>query len=230
MPTTLEQHGDWVRLISRTAADAWPGGFRAIDVRVAEPLPEPAEPRAIIVTGSASSVTERAPWMLRLEEHLRHVVSSGTPVLGICFGHQILGQALGGRVERNPRGREIGTVEVELTAPDPILDDRARPFLANMTHVDTLVELPEGARVLARTALEAHAALRFGENAWGVQFHPEIDAEVMRQYVSGRRELIAGEGLDAAAIHARIRETPPGAETLRRFLRIVAGRSDPEAG
>jgi len=222
IPTTLEEHGGWFSLIRRTAASTWKGGWRAIDVRGVEPLPDPASPRAIVVTGSASSVTERAPWMLQLEENLRGAVSSGTPVLGICFGHQILGQALGGRVDRNPRGREIGTVEVELTSPDPLLDETARPFTANMTHVDTLVTLPPGARLLARTALEPHAALRFGDRAWGVQFHPEIDAEVMRQYVSGRRELIESEGLDADAIHAAIRETPPGAGVLRRFLRAVS--------
>src|SRR5688572_33354713 len=104
--------------------------------------------------------------MLASERYLAGAVEAGVHVLGICFGHQLLGQALGGRVERNPLGREIGTVTAEVLAADPILSER-RPFTVNATHVDSVTELPPGAQVLARTARDPHSVLRFGPRAWG---------------------------------------------------------------
>jgi GMP synthase (glutamine-hydrolysing) len=174
--------------------------------------------RAVMVTGSAASVTERAPWMLATEARLREAVHAETPLLGICFGHQLLGQALGGRVARNPRGREIGTVPLELVEDDPLLDRAHDPFFVNMTHLDSVVELPPGAQVLARSALEPHAAVRFGPRAWGVQFHPEIDAEVMGDYVRGRWDALVGEGLDGERIRGRIAEAAGGRAVLGHFL------------
>ena len=160
--------------------------------------------------------------MLGTEDYLRRAVGAKVPVLGICFGHQMLAQALGGRVDRNPLGREIGTVELERIDADPLLDGEAEPYWVNMTHVDTVVDLPPGARVLARTALDRHAAIRFGELVWGVQFHPEIDGGVLREYVSARRAPLLDEGLNPEAILGRARDTPAGAGVLRRFAELVS--------
>src|SRR6185436_4711220 len=124
----------------------------------------------------ASSVTERAPWMLRTEEFLRGASAANVPILGICFGHQLLGQALGGRVEKNPNGREIGTVRLSLedeARRDPLFGELPQAVDINMTHVDTVGVRPESARVLATTRLELTAAFRIeGRRTWGVQFHP----------------------------------------------------------
>jgi GMP synthase (glutamine-hydrolysing) len=174
----------------------------------------------IIITGSVSSVTERAPWMVRAESYVREVVSAERPLLGICFGHQLMAQALGGEVARNPRGREIGTVEVtRCEEEDPLFDGLPDVMFANATHVDSAVRLPPTARVLAKSALEDHAAVAFGPAARGVQFHPEIDRHVMRGYVEIRRPLLAEEGLDADAIHAAVAETPEAEQLLCNFIR-----------
>ena len=211
------ERGGWGALIRETTGADWPGSWLEFDCRTGEPFPDPAGVAGFVVTGSSASVTERADWMLRTEAYLKKAVSEGASVLGICFGHQLIAQALGGRVEKNPRGREIGTTDVELVASDPLLDDAEHPFVANMTHVDSVIEPPKAARLLACTRRDPHSALRFGERVWGVQFHPEIDGDVMRKYISARRELIDEEGLDAAAILAAARDTPPGAAVLRRF-------------
>jgi GMP synthase (glutamine-hydrolysing) len=137
----------------------------------------------------------------------------------------LLGQALGGRVDRNPLGREIGTVPFERVEADPLFDAALPPFTVNMTHVDSVVELPRGARVVARTELDPNAAVRFRERVWGVQFHPEIDRGVMADYVEGRSELIESEGLDLAAIRAGLAGGEAGREVLRRFLAGVAAGS-----
>lgn len=223
VPTVRERHGGFARLLER-AAGQQALALREIDARSGD-LPNLSRFAGVLVTGSPESVLDRAPWMVAAGERLRAAVDAGTPVLGICFGHQLLAHALGGVVERNPKGREIGTVPLEVLAPDPLLDPEHRPFTVNMTHVDTVLEPPPCAEVVARTALDGAAVLRFAEDAWGVQFHPEIDAEVMCQYVEARSALIAREGLDVAAIRSAIRDTVAGRDVLRRFLARVATRA-----
>jgi len=217
-----EIHGSWATLIERAGRSDYAGPWAVHDLRGVDAPPEPSSFRAAVVTGSAASVTERAPWMLAGEAYLRELVRARVPTFGICFGHQMLGQALGGRVEPNPRGREIGTVDLEIVADDELFDvgseAGARRPRVNMTHVDTVAVLPSGARVLARTAKDPHAAVRFGEAAWGVQFHPEIDRDVMRIYLEERRELIRAEGGDPEALLARVDEGAFGRGVLGTFL------------
>lgn len=217
---------DWIRA---TVGADWTGGWREHDVRGDAPLPGPTAAAGFIITGSASSVTERAPWMLRAEALIRAIADAGTPLFGICFGHQLVASALGGRVAKNPRGREIGTVVVRRRPPDPhgphdpIVADLPPVFHANHSHVDSVVELPPGARHLAETDLEPHAAYAIGATIKCVQFHPEIDGDAMRGYVAARASIIATEGGDPAAILARVTDTPDGAATLRAFVRAVVG-------
>jgi len=144
------------------------------------------------------------------------------PVFGICFGHQLLAQALGGQVAKNPRGREIGTVEVRVLGEDPLLEPALGSFQANMTHIDSVIELPPNARCLARTELDDNAIVRFAENAWGVQFHPEMDAEIASHYVRARRDAMLAEGLDADRIAATLADTPRSRAMIQRFAECVS--------
>jgi len=219
------ERGDYGALIRETIGGAWPGSFREVDLRRGASLPEPDDIAAVVVTGSSSSVTERAPWMLRVEEYLRILVERRVPTLGICFGHQLLGQALGGEVTKNPNGREIGTVDLEIVSADALLEKAAPPLRANATHVDTVRRLPEGARVLARSRLEPHAVVRFAEAAWGVQFHPEMDRSIVRNYLVVRRDVVTSDGLDVDALLETADEGAAGASTLPRFAEIAAAAS-----
>jgi GMP synthase (glutamine-hydrolysing) len=214
--------GGFAALVRRAAEGAWSHGFVEVECRSGERVPSAEQVSAFVITGSASSVMERAPWMLELEAELGEAVAKGAPVLGICFGHQILAQALGGRVGRNPRGREIGTVSIERIAPDRLLDPSPPRFMANMTHVDAVLELPPDAVVVARSELDPNAAIHFADRVWGVQFHPEMDGDVIGDYVRARSDAIAGEGLSPEAILASTRDAPEGRAVLHRFLSEVA--------
>jgi GMP synthase (glutamine-hydrolysing) len=165
--------------------------------------------------------------MLRAEELVRGIVAAETPLFGICFGHQMVGEALGGKVAKNPRGREIGTVDVTMTAgaeDEPILRGLGHVFRANHTHVDSVVTLPDEARVLAATKLEPNAVFVIGKTTKCVQFHPEIDGDAMRGYIEARAHLIEAEGNDPRPILESAIDTPEGAETLRNFVRHVVLR------
>lgn len=185
-------------------------------------LPAPDAFDALIITGSDKTVHEREPWSVRAGEWLAQVVAAGVPVLGVCYGHQLLADALGGRTGRNPTGREIGVVEVEVSDEDPLFADLPPRFPVFATHCDAVLELPPQGRVLARNPHTAVQALAVGAQARGVQFHPEFDAEVMRHYLQTRAPLIdseRGEGTTARLL-AEVREMPAGPVVLRNFLRL----------
>ncbi len=221
LPEIASRRGDFERFI-RTRAGVSSARWATYDMRGVSPLPGPRDADAFIVTGSSSSVTERAPWMLRAEELLRHIVAARAPLLGICFGHQMMAQALGGEVQRNPFGREIGTVRLMRTADDPLFAGTPRTFDVHQTHVDAVTRLPPGAEVLATTALDPVAAFRVGALAHGVQFHPEMDADIMRGYVTARTQIIRDEGGDPDAILAGIHDGTRGHDVLWNFVRLAA--------
>jgi GMP synthase (glutamine-hydrolysing) len=218
VPSVAERRGQFAELIREAIGDAWGGGYEVVDVRSEEP-PGPDAAAAFVITGSAANVPHREPWMLATEAWLRDVVGHGTPTFGICFGHQILAQALGGEVQRNPRGREIGTIPIERTASAPIFEGLPERFEAQVTHVDSVVRLPPGATPLARSEREEYHAIRFSKTCFGVQFHPEMDADVMRAYVETRREILHAEGFRVEEMLADIREAAAGRRTLANFVR-----------
>jgi len=178
----------------------------------------------IVVTGSYASMTERAPWMLALGEALLEAAERA-PVLGVCFGHQLLAAALGGTVERNPRGPEVGTGEVELTAAgqeDALLAGLPARLAVQQFHEDHVAVAPPGAVLLATGAHTPVQAFAHGPRLRAVQFHPEFDAARVRAMADEERAWVERGG---AARHAEaaatIRETPEAAGLLRRWVERV---------
>jgi GMP synthase (glutamine-hydrolysing) len=224
VPPAREARGTFADMIRAAVGDAWSGPWLEVDCRSGEPLPDPSAVAMLVPTGSSASVTERADWILETEGYLRRAVAAGTPIFGICFGHQLLGQALGGLVETNPRGRQIGTVEASWSERAPLLDDGTRPFLVNTTHRDVVTKLPPGATVLASTPKDPNAVIRFAPNVVGVQFHPEFDRVTVSAYIESRREILEGEGFDVEALLGGTNDAKCAANGFARFVREHARR------
>jgi len=225
LATTPGDYEDWI-----TTGMRWPAKqVRVIEVSAREPLPNPDAPAGVVITGSGAMVTEQAPWMRDTGAWLTRAVDAGVPVLGICFGHQLLAYALGGTVGYNPRGVEVGTVEVTLedAAGDRLLGALPRRFPAQLSHRQSVLELPPGAKALGHSALEPHQAFAFGTRAWGVQFHPEFDAQVVARFVEYYRDILAQQGRSADDIRTRIRPAPETRQVLERFAALVRETGPP---
>lgn len=195
-------------------------GVSVVNAVLGGSLPPVESLAGVILTGSPAMVTDRADWMQSLAGWTRAVVARNIPLLGVCFGHQLLAQAMGGGVDFHPQGREIGTVRIALTEEgrrDCLFGHFPELFTAHVTHAQTVTRLPANARRLAGNRHEAHQAFRVGDCAWGVQFHPEFTVEIMRAYVSEAADSLSRQGHDVAAIQAAIGPTGAANALLKRF-------------
>lgn len=246
-----ERSGDFAALIRRAAGSPPHVEWQLSDARNGLPERPGSDADAVIITGSPSSVSEDTPWMRAARSYVVACVGLEVPTLGICFGHQLIASALGGRVIENPRGREVGVFPARAYNPDPVLMLPTTRFWVPMAHGDTVERLPSGAVLLAGTEREPHAALRFATNCWGVQFHPEFSTEVMQAYLVAEHGVLAsasfptrtpiphggnaspllesGSPPTAAAAPKPeatplIPNTPEASASLTRFLRFAARR------
>lgn len=152
----------------------------------------PEGPRAAdgwLITGSKYGAYDGLDWFGPLEALIRDIHAAQVPLVGICFGHQIVAQALGGRVEKNPHGWTVGATEYEIDG---------RPVTLNAWHQDTVTQVPDALEVTGHGPHGGVAALRGGDHIWTLQPHPEFDADyvdvLIRNYGPGEvpEPLLAG--------------------------------------
>jgi len=171
-------------------------------------------------------VTDREGWSEHTACWLRDAVNAGLPVLGICYGHQLLAHALGGSVQDHPEGLEVGTTDVWLThegEDDPLFAAFPSHWPAQVAHRQTVTELPTGAVHLAHNRFEPHHAFRVGKCAWGVQFHPEFDIDTTRAYIEHLGGALTQQGQSIHALNGAVQPTPLAASLLARFAHLACG-------
>lgn len=221
--TAYAKVGDFERwIISSMQAEA--SNFKVVDVYKGEELPDLEEVCGAVITGSPAMVTDRLDWSEYTAEWLRQAVKLPLPILGICYGHQLLAHALGGRVDTHPLGREIGTTMVfpAATSGDDILfADIAKPFTAHVSHMQSVIELPLAAKVLASNDFDPHHAIKFSELCWGLQFHPEFEEVAMRSYIEEREDDLRQEGMDVETLMAEVKPTPVAQNILVDFYKLI---------
>ncbi|HEX7342343.1 MAG TPA: glutamine amidotransferase [Rhodanobacteraceae bacterium] len=191
-----------------------------VNVDAGAPLPTPDSVAGAIISGSAAMVTEQLDWSEHLAAWLRDAIPTGLPLFGVCYGHQLMAHALGGVVGELPGGREMGTQTITLTdagRTDPLTTGLPVAFPAHTSHRQSVLSLPPGAQVLARSALDPHHILRYGLRAMSTQLHPEFSTTTMRAYIRLRHVQLLAEDIDVKAMLAGVCATPEAKRLLRRF-------------
>jgi GMP synthase (glutamine-hydrolysing) len=218
-----KRHGDfedWV--ISGMGADR--SQAQIVDVVQGDKLPAPGLFSGVIVMGSQAMVTDYEEWSERTASWIPAVIQAGIPILGICYGHQLLAHALGGLVGPNPYGGEFGSVDVKLLEPaqSDLLFQTLPPIIRVQTyHHQSVIELPKGATLLASSDKDPNHAFSIGGTAWGVQFHPEMDAEITRYLIEKNSRVLEDQGLKPSNLLGKTVDTPYGKMILTRFMQII---------
>lgn len=188
-----------------------------IDAQKKENLPIPTKNDAVILTGSHSMVSHEELWSLSLEMWLPKLIEDEIPLLAICYGHQLLAKSLGGVSTYHEKGIEIGSVDINLhenSKNDKIFSKLENSFKAHTVHSQTVVELPKNAVRLAFNNHDLNHAFRIGSCAWGVQFHPEFDKNIMNLYI---KELAKHKNLDEEKLLSLSEETHTATSILKEF-------------
>jgi GMP synthase (glutamine-hydrolysing) len=220
-PNVREIRGDFEAWIEAAMQDVI-SRFEVVNVPGGQSLPAPENLAGVVITGSASMVSERADWSEETAKWLTRAVRSDLPMLGICYGHQLIAHALGGEVGPNPNGREIGTVPLRLKATgDALLGAFPAEILVQTSHSESVLQLPQEAVGLGQTDLDPNHVYRIGDRIWGVQFHPEFDVAIMRGYIEARREALIEEGLVPDVLLDRCVDSESAAALLALFGQLV---------
>lgn len=216
-----ERFGDYPEMFERAFAEVSDAiDWDVYDVTAGE-LPVTAETcDGYLISGSRHGAYDDLPWIAPLEAFLRRA-SNCRPVVGLCFGHQVLGQALGGEVAKSDRGWGLGIRPYEVMEAEPWMNPPRDSFIVPVCHQDQVVRLPPGARRVARSPHCENFVVRYDERAIGIQGHPEFSPEFVSALVDWRREGLPEDVYaDARASLASAHDNATVKRWILRFLGI----------
>lgn len=185
VPELQERAGDYDAMFARLLAGR---GFEFETYNVVDEQ-YPSAPDACdgwLITGSKHGAYEDHPWIPPLEEFIRAVYASGRPMIGVCFGHQIIAQALGGKVIKYPGGWSVGRTEYDLDG---------ETFALNAWHQDQVTEVPQGAEVIGKSDFCANAAMVYDDRILTIQPHPEFGPDIVEDLIRLRGKGVVPDDL-----------------------------------
>ena len=176
--------------------------FETVSVIQGERLPEPEGLEGVLITGSPAGVYDTDPWIAPLMEFIRAAAVARIPQVGICFGHQVMAEALGGKAVKSDKGWGIGRHTYTMVRCPEWTGDCPEEISVPVSHQDQIVTLPPGASVIARSEFTPFAGLDYGATpAMSFQCHPEFDADYSEAlYFIRRGTRLSEEAVDAAVL------------------------------
>jgi GMP synthase (glutamine-hydrolysing) len=185
-----------------------------------------AAAEGVILSGSPRDAWSDEPEVLDYLGSVRDLMNAGKPLFGVCYGHQVMARAAGGKVAPNPAGWEVGNALVELTAAGracPLFQAASSSLEVIESHQDAVVEAPPGSTVLATNPHTRIQALSYGPRQFSVQFHPEFTPEILRALWTERRELLrASVPFDLDVALDTVRPTPQVTHLFAQFLDLLS--------
>lgn len=193
-PALAERHGDYPSMFRTLLGDGF--SYTTFDVQDGE-WPDPVAFDAAIITGSSAGVYEPDPWIEALLDWIR-MARGELRMVGVCFGHQAMAQALGGRVEKSDRGWGVGLQRYDVVSDEPWISPPAVSIAIPASHQDQVVEAPADARVWLTSAFAPIAGLAWGDDLITMQGHPEFTRAYAADLTGGRRGRIDEAVVDRA--------------------------------
>ena len=173
--------------------------YETVSIVSGEPFPDPHTLEGVIHTGSAFGVYDDVAWMPQLFDFIREAATAQVPQFGICFGHQAMAEALGGRAEKSGKGWGLGRHEYTTPNRPDWMATGPETFTLAVSHQDQVTAIPEGAKITARSDFCEYAGLVYaGSPSASFQGHPEFGAEFCSALHESRRARIGDELVDAA--------------------------------
>lgn len=175
---------------------------------------------AYLVTGSRFSAYDQENWIKALKEFVRSLQQNYVPCVGICFGHQLIAEALGGKVIKNAAGWGIGKAEFKICQHPHWMTEKVEKFTIRVSHQDQVVKLPAEAELFASNHFCPIGGFTVGSHIFCLQGHPEFNDAYLVRLVNKRRNTIGGEKSDKALISIeKTHQDPMPASFLRDFFR-----------
>jgi GMP synthase-like glutamine amidotransferase len=213
-------YGDLFRDLLKREGDQWD----FYDSRLFEYPANLSDYQGIVITGSPSTAHELEDWIVRLNEEIRRAFEQNIRILGVCFGHQAVANALGGKSERNPKGWEAGLYELEYNDVPSGLADLVETLPRKILeiHMDHVVEAPPEAQVFAKTEKTPIQAYAISDRVLCLQGHPEFNNEIVRDLVRIRARAGIIDDRDAIEMLNSMAQQPERVgwvQFINRFLR-----------
>lgn len=178
-PRNRELYGSYPQMFEQMIGSADASvTFNTVSIPAGEPLPEVEGLEAVLITGSAAGVYDALDWIAPLEDFVRTAHDRKVPMVGVCFGHQLIAQALGGTVRKSEKGWGLGR-HVYDVAPGNVVIEGTRIALA-CSHQDQVITPPAGATTILSSDFTPHAGLLYGDTMLSVQPHPEFSVGFAR--------------------------------------------------
>lgn len=177
--------------------------FETVALVDGSPLPDPASCEAALITGSPAGVYDSTPWMAPLRDFVREAFKAKTPMIGVCFGHQIIADAMGGVVRKSEKGWGVGRHTYDITDRRWWMNEPRAAISLSASHQDQVIQPPKGAATLARSKHTEHAMLAY-ESApvMSLQGHPEFPDSFVAALYGARRGKSLPDGMVDAALES----------------------------